>query len=329
MRPEEPQEEQAPSTERQPGYRIDRSMPCLSCEYDLMGLPIEGRCPECGSPVEDSLQKHLPGLEQEKVLEQFRRGLNVNAAAWMVLALLSVGCLGFPFLMLMTRPVILFMAFTSMARALSIGLLQANRSIIPGELPVPVWLLVTLPATGALVALIQAIGLAPVHVLLAVFMLLSVLEGLTWLEFIRRTAQRLECSINAKVVQLGFISWAVVLLGVPIMVIMAVKIMMAVNGSSTDLLMVFLLIPVLAAWFTSLVMTSLLTRALADALPKLGLAKPLEDLTTEPDPVEMPARVVKPGDDTPLPLADSTGTTIEVRNIDGLRPPDAGKRKPD
>ena len=323
MRPEEPRAEQAPSSEQQPGYRIDRSIPCLSCEYDLMGLPIEGRCPECGSPVEDSLQKHLPGLEQEKVLEQFRRGLNVNAAAWMGLALLSVGCLGFPFLMIMTRPVILFMAFTSVARALSIGLLHANRSIIPGELPVPVWLLVTLPASSALVALIQAIGLVPVHVLLVFFMLLSILEGATWLEFIRRTARRLECGISLKVLQLGFISWAIVLLGVPIMI------MMAFNGSSTDTLMILLLIPVLAAWFTSLVITSMLTRALADTLPKLGLATPLEDLTTELEPVELPSPVVMPVDDTPLPLADSTGATIEVRNIEGLHPPDAGNGKPD
>jgi hypothetical protein len=34
-------------------------------------------------------------------------------------------------------------------------------------------------------------------------------------------------------------------------------------------------------------------------------------------------------DDAPLPLADSTGTTIEIRDIEGLSPPDAANEKPD
>lgn len=32
---------------------------CVSCSYELRGLPVDGRCPECGTPVADSLRPNL------------------------------------------------------------------------------------------------------------------------------------------------------------------------------------------------------------------------------------------------------------------------------
>jgi hypothetical protein len=261
-------------------------------------------------------------MEQEKVLEQFRRGLNVNATAWMVMAVLSIGCLGFPFMAILSRPVILFMAFTSAARALSIGQLHASRTLIPGELPIPIWLLVTLPSCAAASACGLAIGLDPMPLFFCIFVVLTVFEGVVWIEFIRRTALQVECTLVAGTIMSCRALWVVALLGILITVSSDI---FEVDGVLT----ICLAVPGLLAWFASLILTSILTRSLADALPKLELARPLEELTLEVEPIASLPHVAKPVDDTPLPLADSTGTTIEIREIEGLKPPDAEDVKPD
>jgi hypothetical protein len=38
-------------TTTEPPRLITFACPCMRCGYDLMGLPIEGRCPECGTPA--------------------------------------------------------------------------------------------------------------------------------------------------------------------------------------------------------------------------------------------------------------------------------------
>jgi hypothetical protein len=38
---------------------LNVARPCLSCGYNLQGLPVEGGCPECGSPVLQSLRGNL------------------------------------------------------------------------------------------------------------------------------------------------------------------------------------------------------------------------------------------------------------------------------
>jgi hypothetical protein len=305
-------------------HRIDRSIPCKSCGYELLGLPIDGRCPECGTLVEVSLEPYLPGLEQEKVLDQYRRGLNVNATAWMVMAVLSIGCLGFPFMEILPRPVILFMGFTSAARALSIGQLHASRTLIPGEPAIPIWLLLTLPSCATAAACGLAIGLNPTPLFFGIFVVMTVFEGVVWIEFIRRTALQVECGLVAGTIMSGRVTWTITLLGLLLA-------LMASSGvlKENQLLAICLTAPGLVSWFLSLVLTSILTRSLADALPKLELARPLEDLTLEVEPVTSLPRIVKPVDDAPLPLADSTGTTVEIREVEGLKPPDAEDVKPD
>lgn len=38
---------------------VDGDRSCIKCSYNLRGLPIAGKCPECGTPVADSLKGFL------------------------------------------------------------------------------------------------------------------------------------------------------------------------------------------------------------------------------------------------------------------------------
>jgi uncharacterized repeat protein (TIGR04138 family) len=37
----------------------DRDLPCVECDYNLRGLAPEGRCPECGADVRDSITESV------------------------------------------------------------------------------------------------------------------------------------------------------------------------------------------------------------------------------------------------------------------------------
>jgi hypothetical protein len=57
---------------------------CVSCEYDLRGLPPEARCPECGAQVERSRQHH------EAILARGEAPLWMSQSAWQ--RRMGIGC---------------------------------------------------------------------------------------------------------------------------------------------------------------------------------------------------------------------------------------------
>lgn len=56
--------------------RIDAEVACRSCGYNLLGLPSDGHCPECGIDVERSALGDLLQFADPRWLRTIRQGLN-------------------------------------------------------------------------------------------------------------------------------------------------------------------------------------------------------------------------------------------------------------
>src|SRR5438876_3717954 len=57
---------------------------CRKCGYNLRGLPISGRCPECGTPVGLSVKGDLLRFSDPGWLRALRRGVNFIIGAVVV-----------------------------------------------------------------------------------------------------------------------------------------------------------------------------------------------------------------------------------------------------
>jgi len=79
---------------------VDIHLPCRVCYQDLMNKPLEGKCPQCGTPVEVSFQPDLMRLADPHWVNNLRLGMNL------IIGGVLVGLLGVLFitlLALMTR----------------------------------------------------------------------------------------------------------------------------------------------------------------------------------------------------------------------------------
>jgi hypothetical protein len=68
------------------GFGIEADIPtpvvgsdraCIRCSYNLRGLPHTGNCPECGTPVEQSLRGILLRFSSDEYLAKIRNGLSL------------------------------------------------------------------------------------------------------------------------------------------------------------------------------------------------------------------------------------------------------------
>ena len=56
-------------------------LPCAACSYNLRGLAMSGACPECGRPVQVSLDAAASGFGSVRRIRRLRRGLAIWAVA--------------------------------------------------------------------------------------------------------------------------------------------------------------------------------------------------------------------------------------------------------
>lgn len=79
-----------PGTEIAEGT-VDGDFPCRKCAYNLRGLPKNGLCPECGTPVEISIGTDLLRYSDPTYLLSMRRGIHLIFAG--VVGLIVIGIL--------------------------------------------------------------------------------------------------------------------------------------------------------------------------------------------------------------------------------------------
>ncbi|MFN9132239.1 MAG: hypothetical protein ACK5XO_06080 [Phycisphaerales bacterium] len=68
---------------------VTAQQPCIRCAYNLVGLPIVGKCPECGTPVQDSLRGILLAYASPEYLSSITRGLQFILGAIIASILLA------------------------------------------------------------------------------------------------------------------------------------------------------------------------------------------------------------------------------------------------
>jgi len=74
---------------------LDADQACIRCSYNLRGLPVAGRCPECGTPVADSLRGTLLQYAAPEYLATIHAGLRLvlfsilASVAFMVIGIIA------------------------------------------------------------------------------------------------------------------------------------------------------------------------------------------------------------------------------------------------
>jgi hypothetical protein len=115
---------QGPPPAPRVALRIEQDVPCPDCGYNLRGLRLDGKCPECGRPTIDTFARPLrsrTGVLAEEMLRRPAR-LLVIVLAWWVAVALAGGYLPGP----LFRPAYLALSLAA-AVGLVAGLIQAYR----------------------------------------------------------------------------------------------------------------------------------------------------------------------------------------------------------
>lgn len=69
---------------------VDQDRGCVRCGYNLLGLRVNGICPECGTPVADSLKGFLLQFSDATYLKTVQSGVGLVLNAILLMIVLSV-----------------------------------------------------------------------------------------------------------------------------------------------------------------------------------------------------------------------------------------------
>lgn len=129
---------------------VGEEVPCSRCGYSLRGLAIVGRCPECGWPVEASLNGNLLRYADPAYLDTLQRGI--------VIILWSVGAQVLLALLIMCA---VFGGLFAAAFAATGGAGGAAAGAPAGMGPLGAamgWVVITATLIGSLVAIASTVG---------------------------------------------------------------------------------------------------------------------------------------------------------------------------
>lgn len=79
-----------PTTAIDDDSHLGRDQPCFKCSYNLRGLPLNGVCPECGLPVQDSLKGILLKYASAEYRSTLNSGLSLLLNAILVQIVLAI-----------------------------------------------------------------------------------------------------------------------------------------------------------------------------------------------------------------------------------------------
>src|SRR4051812_34970917 len=74
------------------GLTVAFDTPCRHCMYSLRALPTDGRCPECGTPVAESIGDHI--LARCAPAEIRRAAGAMRFVLWATLAFVAAAAMG-------------------------------------------------------------------------------------------------------------------------------------------------------------------------------------------------------------------------------------------
>jgi hypothetical protein len=112
----------APPNAPKLALRIEDDVVCPACGYNLRGLRMDGRCPECGRPAIDTFARPLRAYTGGLAEEMIRRpgGLLVILLVWWIIFSAAAGAAGL-------RHVVLFGAAAGLAPMMLIILARTNQ----------------------------------------------------------------------------------------------------------------------------------------------------------------------------------------------------------
>ncbi|MBN1341987.1 MAG: hypothetical protein JXQ73_04865 [Phycisphaerae bacterium] len=112
---------------------IERNVSCVFCDYNLRGLPADGRCPECGRQIADSTKSDLLSLAHPRWVKRIRIGAAFMLVGLVLMALLwGVTAFGYLLRFMSNFPPAFYGAISGPFRYLGVGVFALG-----------VWLLAT------------------------------------------------------------------------------------------------------------------------------------------------------------------------------------------